>query len=87
MDISPTEVTPKLGKGAQDTWRPAGPYGGRLDKTGVTPRSVKEARPGANQDGGGVYGPAFKPLQALGRPSEEMPRFQTGPGKSGRPGL
>jgi hypothetical protein len=33
----------------------------------------------ANQDGGGIYGPAFKPLQILGRPAEEMPRFQTGP--------
>jgi hypothetical protein len=36
---------------------------------------------------GGVYGAAFKPPQAVGRPTEEMPRFQTGPGKSGRPGL
>jgi hypothetical protein len=36
---------------------------------------AQEARLGANQDGRGVYGPAFKPLQALGRPSEEMPGF------------
>jgi hypothetical protein len=33
--VSPTEVTPELGKGALDTWRPSRPYGGRLDKTGV----------------------------------------------------
>ena len=38
VHISPTEVTPELGKGALDTWRPPRPYGGRLDKTGVTPR-------------------------------------------------
>ena len=39
--ISPTEVTPKLDKGAQDTWRLSWPYGGRLDKTGVTPRRLR----------------------------------------------
>ncbi len=33
--ISPTEVTPELGKEALDTWRPSQPYGGRLDKTGT----------------------------------------------------
>jgi hypothetical protein len=33
--ISPTEVTPELGKGALGTWRPTQPYGGRLDKTGT----------------------------------------------------
>ena len=35
VHISPTEVTPELGKGALGTWRPAQPYGGRLDKTGI----------------------------------------------------
>jgi len=35
VHISPTEVTPELGKGALDTWRPSQPYGGRLDKTGT----------------------------------------------------
>src|SRR5262245_36932978 len=34
-----------------------------------------------------VYDPAFKPLQALGRSTEDMPRFQTGFGKSDRPAL
>jgi hypothetical protein len=35
VHISPTEVTPELGKGALGTWRPTQPYGGRLDKTGT----------------------------------------------------
>ena len=34
--VSPTEVTPELGKGALGTWRSSRPYGGRLDKTGDT---------------------------------------------------
>jgi Reverse transcriptase (RNA-dependent DNA polymerase)/Group II intron, maturase-specific domain len=33
--VSPTEVTPELGKEALGTWRPPRPYGGRLDKTGT----------------------------------------------------
>ena len=33
--VSPTEVTPELGKEALGTWRPTRPYGGRLDKTGT----------------------------------------------------
>ena len=33
--VSPTEVTPELGKEALDTWRPLQPYGGRFDKTGT----------------------------------------------------
>ena len=41
--VSPAEVTPELGKEAQGTWRSPRPYGGRLDKTGVTPRSGGEA--------------------------------------------
>ena len=52
-----------MGKGAQDTWRLSWPYGGRLDKTGATPRTGHEARLEANQNGRGVHGPAFKPLQ------------------------
>ena len=54
----------EVGQGAQDTWRRPRLYGGRLDKTGATPRRCQEARLEANQRGGGVYGPAFKPLQA-----------------------
>lgn len=52
--ISPAEVAPKLGKGAQDTWWPSRPYGGRLDKTGVTPRRFR--RRGWEQTGmAGAY--------------------------------
>jgi hypothetical protein len=36
VHISPMEVAPKLGKGAQDTWRLPRLSGGRLDKTGVS---------------------------------------------------
>ena len=87
-NVSPTEVTPELGKGALDTWRSSGRLGGRLDKTGVNADDGSRRRGcGQTRSGRGVYEPAFKPLQALGRPSEEMPRFQTGPGKSGRPAL
>jgi hypothetical protein len=85
--VSPTEVTPELGKEALDTWRPSQPYGGRLDKTGTYAVTAQEARLRANQEGRGEYEPAFKPLQALGRSTEDRPRFQTGPGKSGSPAL
>jgi len=47
------EVTPKLGKEAQDTWRPPWPYGSRLDKNRRSAMTEQEARLGANQDGGG----------------------------------
>jgi hypothetical protein len=52
--VSPAEVTPKLGTGALDTWRPSRPYGGRLDKTGAYADAGQEARLKANRDGG-VY--------------------------------
>src|SRR5215510_6388128 len=86
--VSPTEVTPELGKEALGTWRPSRPYGGRLDKPG-TCAGYGLRRRGCEQtrSGRGVYDPAFKPHQALGRPMDDMPRFQTGPGKSGRPAL
>src|SRR5215471_8641994 len=87
VHISPMKVTPKLGKGAQDTWRLRWLRAAGLIKPAYRDDSSSEARLWANQDGGGVHGPAFKPLQTLGRSTEEMPRFQTGPGKSGRPGL
>ena len=48
--VSPTEVTPELGKGALDTWRPSRPYGGRLDKTGTYADTAQEARLWANQE-------------------------------------
>ena len=69
-----------MGKGAQDTWRLSWPYGGRLDKTGETPRTGHEARLEANQNGGGVHGPAFKPLQTWEGPSKESQGFKPDPG-------
>ena len=42
--VSPTEVTPELGKEALDTWRPSRPYGGRSDKTGVYADTAQAAR-------------------------------------------
>src|SRR5215468_12348744 len=88
VHVSLTEVTPELGKEALDTWRPSRPYGGRLDKPGNI-RRLRLRRRGCEQtrSGRGVCEPAFKPHQDLGRPTDDMPRFQTGPGKSGRPAL
>ena len=40
----------------------------------------QEARLEANPNGGGVYGPAFKPSPNLGRPSEESQGFKPDPG-------
>jgi hypothetical protein len=75
-----------LGKGAQDTWRLSWPCGGRLDKTGVTPRQVM--RRGWRQTRmAGVYTDQRLNLSKLGKACGRKPRFQTGPGKSGRPGV
>jgi hypothetical protein len=48
--VSPTEVTPELGKEALGTWRPFRPYGGRLDKTGAYAGTAQKARLWANQE-------------------------------------
>jgi hypothetical protein len=85
-DVSPMEVTPTLGKGAQDTWRFPRQWGGRLDKTGMTPTLAGRRGRGQTRDGRGAYDPAFQPLSP-GKAHGRKPRFQTGPGKSGRPGL
>src|SRR6516164_3389338 len=75
--VFPTEVTPELGKGAQDTWRPPRPCGGRLDKTGVTPRQLR--RRGRRQTRtAGVYTDQRLNLSKLGKAFERKPRFQTG---------
>ena len=42
--------------------------------------TVEEARLEANQNGGDVYGPAFKPSPNSGRPSEESQGFKPDPG-------
>src|SRR5215831_7492510 len=62
--VSPTEVTPELGKGALDTWRSSRSYGGRPDKTGVhAGYGFRRRGCGQTRSGRGVYEPAFKPLQ------------------------
>jgi hypothetical protein len=48
--------------------------------------TAQEARLKANQNGGGVHGPAFKPLQTW-KGLRKKAKVQTGPGKSGRPGV
>src|SRR5262249_3225597 len=70
---SPTEVTPELGKGALDTWRPSRPYGGRPDKTGTyAGYGFRRRGCGQTRNGRGAHEPALKPLQALGRPREKQ---------------
>src|SRR5260370_9415364 len=69
--ISPTEVTPKLGKGAQDTWRLSWPYGGRLDKTGVTPRRVKRRDWRQTRMAGGETAQPLKPSQNVEAPGKK----------------
>jgi hypothetical protein len=57
-DVSPMEVTPKLGKGAQDAWRFPRQWGGRLDKTGATPVLAWRRGWGQTRERRGVYEPA-----------------------------
>jgi hypothetical protein len=58
-----------------------------LIKPALTQMTALEARLWANQAWQGVHEPEFKPLQAKGRHTADMPRFGTGPGKSGCPGF
>jgi hypothetical protein len=79
--VSPMEVTPKLGKGAQDTWRfsSSGWVAGLIKPA---QRSCWPGRRGWRQTGKGrgVYGPAFKLLLRLGRPTEDSQGFKPDPG-------
>ena len=64
-NVSPTEVTPELGKGALDVGGLLGRLGGRLDKTGTyADGGFRRQGCGQTRSGGGAYDPAFKPLQA-----------------------
>jgi hypothetical protein len=84
--VSPMEVTPRLGKAALDTWWFPYPCGGRLDKTGVTPRRVR--RRGCGQiTASGVHANQRLNFAEGEKTYGRKPRFQTGPGKSGRPAL
>jgi hypothetical protein len=48
--VSPTEVTPELGKGALDTWRPSRSVeAAGLIKPALTQMTAREARLWANQ--------------------------------------
>jgi hypothetical protein len=85
--ISPTKVTPEL-KGLWALCGLRSCLGGRLDNTGVNADDGSRRRGrGQTRSGKGAYKPAFKPLYAMGRPTDGMPRFQTGLGKSDRPAL
>jgi hypothetical protein len=55
VHISPMEVAPKLGKGAQDTWRLPRLSGGRLDKTGVSRGQFRRGETGGKPRMAGVY--------------------------------
>jgi hypothetical protein len=81
---SPATVTPELGKGTLDTWRFHRQRGGR---TQCRHQAAHVVERGCGQTTeGGVYANQRFSLTEVGRPMEERPRFQTGPGKSGRPG-
>jgi hypothetical protein len=86
--VSPTEVHPSWAKGLWALGGLSRPYGGRLDKNRHLRRlRLRRRSCGQTGSGRGVYEPAFKPLQALGRPTDYRPRLQTGLGKSDRPAL
>jgi hypothetical protein len=78
--VSPTEVTPELGKEALDAWRPLGRMAAGLIRPAVT--QIRLRRRGWRQTGmAGVYTNQRLNLpKPLGRPTDDMPRFQTGPG-------
>ena len=79
-DISPMEVTPKWGKGAQDTWRFPRQWGGRLDKTGAAPMLALEMRLWANQGRKGRIRTSVSTSLKLERPTEESRGFKPDPG-------
>src|SRR5262249_8579789 len=58
-----------------------------LIKPAPTPCGLRRRGCWQTRSGGGEHEPAFKPLQVLGRPTDDMPRFQTGLGKSDCPAL
>jgi hypothetical protein len=66
-----------LGKGAQDTWRFARQWGGRLDKTGVTPMLAgRRGKLGTE----GAYTTQRFNVSHLERPTEESRGFKPDPG-------
>jgi hypothetical protein len=77
--ISPIEVTPSWAKGLRALGGFSVRVGGRLDKTGATPMLAGRRGWGQTGKGGSVYGPAFKLLLRLGRPTEDSQGFKPDP--------
>ena len=82
----PMAVTPAGGEGTLDTWRCPCQCGGRLDKTGVT-LMLAWTRGCEQTTEDGAYASQCLNLADDGKAHGRKPRFPTGPGKSGRPGL
>src|SRR5262249_45816358 len=71
--VSPTEVTPELGKGALDIGGLLGRLSGRLDKPGTyADDGFRRRGCGQTGSGRGAYDPAVKPLQTFGRATDGM---------------
>jgi hypothetical protein len=82
---SPATVTPELGKGTLDTWWfHRQPVVGH--RAGIS-RRIRGNEPVGKPRRKGCMRTSALASPMMGRPMEERPRFQTGPGKSGRPAL
>ena len=88
VHVSPMEVTPTLGKGAQDTWRfPRSVWVAGLIKPAQRRCWPRRRGWGQTRKGQGRIRTSVLTSPSLGKAHGRKPRFQTGPGKSGRPGL
>ena len=75
--ISPIEVTPRLGKGALDTWRfPPSAWVAGLIKPAQSPDAGLETRLGANQERKGRTRTSVLTSANLGRPTEDSQGFK-----------
>ena len=75
--ISPIEVTPRLGKGALDTWRfPLSAWVAGLIKPAQSPDAGLETRLGANQERKGRIRTSVLTSASLERPTEESQGFK-----------
>jgi len=75
--IFPIEVTPRLGKGALDTWRfPLSAWVAGLIKPAQSPDAGLETRLGANQERKGRTGTSVLTSAHLGRPTEDSQGFK-----------
>jgi hypothetical protein len=78
VHVSPMAVTPAEGEGTLDTWRCPCQCGGRLDKTGVTPRLAGTRGCGQTTEDG-AYANQRLNLADDGKAHGRKPRFPTGP--------